>query len=441
MALTVEDSGSAANSSTYLKEIRRVVLSGYLGSSIEFYDFILYATASSLVFGPVFFRSLDPALALIASYATFAIGYLSRPLGGIVFGHFGDRIGRKKMLILSMTIMGLASFLVGLVPAVDTWGALMLIVLRAAQGIAVGGEWGGAALMSLEHAKSRNRGAAAAFANAGAPTGALLGTLALSLASLLPKQEFLTWGWRLPFLFSAVLLIVGLWVRSKVSESPLFKEVAVDQQRKAAAKQRVPLLRILRRPKAVLVAGLAVTASFVIQAMFSTFGVNYAAKHGVSEAVALNGFAISQFVAIFTILGAAWLSDRIGRRVVMLSGLVLMIILACPVFLMLGSGSTTLVVIAFLVACSLCQSLNFGPMAAFVSEQFGTTSRYTGASLGYQIGSLLGAGFTPVIVASLVAGAAGSITYVVVFLAAMCVLSLVAQAFTTETKSNDLSKA
>ncbi|PXY18727.1 MFS transporter [Prauserella flavalba] len=436
MTLTDEKHGAARR-----KDVRRVVVSSYLGSTIEFYDFILYATASSVVFGPVFFTNLSPGVALIASYATFAIGYLSRPLGGILFGHFGDRIGRKRMLILSMTIMGVASFLVGLVPAIPTWGALMLIVLRAAQGIAVGGEWGGAALMSLEHADGRNRGLAAAFANAGGPTGALLGTVALSLAALLPKEDFLSWGWRIPFLLSVVLLVIGLFVRARVSESPLFEQALAQREAQRTEKNRMPLVRILRRPKNLLLAGLVVTGGFVIQALFSTFGVNYAAAHGVSESMGLSAFAISQFLAIFAILGAAWLSDRIGRRPVMRFGLIGMIVLAYPAFLLIGSGNAVLVVTGFVLSLSLCQSLTFGPMAAFVSEQFGTGARYTGASLGYQIGSLLGAGFTPVIVASLAAAAGGSPGYVIGYLVAMCVVSLVTLAFVAETKDNDLGRA
>ncbi len=438
MTLTAEE--SATSDAARSKEARRVVLSGYLGSTIEFYDFILYATASSVVFGPVFFNDLSPTVALIASYATFATGYVSRPLGGILFGHFGDRVGRKKMLILSMVIMGMVSFLIGLVPAIPTWGAVMLIVLRAIQGIAIGGEWGGSALMALEHVKGRHRGFAASFANAGGPTGALLGTVALSLAASLPEEQFLSWGWRIPFLFSAVLLVVGLFVRKRVSESPLFEQAMRVQDEQKAEREPIPLLAILRRPKNLLLAGLAVTAGFVIQALFSTFGVNYAVSHGISESAGLQAFAISQFFAIFAMLGAASLSDRLGRRKVIFAGLIGMIVLTYPVFLLMGSGNTVLVIVGFLLALSLCQSLTFGPMAAFVSEQFGTRSRYTGASLGYQIGSLLGAGFTPVIVASLAAAAGGSVTYVMLFLVAMCLLSLAALHFVKETKDNDLSR-
>lgn len=422
------------------KDIRRVVFSSYLGSTVEFYDFILYATASALVFGPVFFANLSPGLALIASYATFAIGYLSRPLGGIVFGHFGDRVGRKKMLMLSMTIMGVASFLIGLVPAIPTWGAVMLILLRAVQGIAIGGEWGGAALMSLEHVKGRNRGFAAAFTNAGGPTGAVLGTVALSLAAKLPEDDFLSWGWRIPFLFSAVLLAVGLFVRARIAESPVFEEaLRAAEEKKSHTKEPIPLLTIVRAPRTLILAGLVCTAPFVIQALFSTFVISYAAENGVSRSAGLNAFAICQFVAIFGILGAARLSDTHGRKPVMMTGFVGMVVLAWPLFQLASSGNFLLVVLAFVIACSVLQSLTFGPMPAFLAEQFGTRARYTGASLGYQIGSLLGAGFTPVIVAALYAGS-GSIGSVIVYLVAGCALSAVVLAlFVKESKDVDLS--
>src|SRR5690625_617189 len=204
------------------KESRRVILSSYLGSSIEFYDFLLYASASALVFPTVFFNDLDPLAGTIASYGTFAAGYLARPLGGAIFGHFGDKLGRKKRLVLSMFIMGIASTLIGLVPCsatIGSWGAIILVGLRMCQGIAVGGEWGGAALMALEHSEKGRRGFAASFTNAGAPTGAALGTFVLgAFAAVLPQEDFMAWGWRIPFLMSFVLLIIGMIVRSRRSE-------------------------------------------------------------------------------------------------------------------------------------------------------------------------------------------------------------------------------
>ncbi|MCT2020862.1 MFS transporter [Kocuria marina] len=236
------------------REARRVILSSYLGFTIEYYDFLLYASASALVFPHVFFQDLDPVAGVIASYGTFAGGYLARPLGGAISGHVGDRLGRKKMLILSMFVMGIGSTLIGLIPSsasIGSWGAILLILLRVFQGIAVGGEWGGAALMALEHSSKGKRGFAASFTNAGAPTGAALGTTVLGLCAAMPTEQFLSWGRRIPFLASVLLLMVGIVVRSKVSESPIFKE-AVAREEAQGDKPKLPILEVLRRPKALI---------------------------------------------------------------------------------------------------------------------------------------------------------------------------------------------
>lgn len=426
---------------SHRSQLRRVILSSYLGSTIEMYDFILYATASSVVFGPVFFSGLSDLWGTVASYALFAIGYVARPIGGVVFGHFGDRAGRKNMLLLAMLVMGLASFGVGLVPAVPTWGALIMVVLRAVQGIAIGGEWGGAALMALEHSGTKSRGLAASFANAGGPAGAFLGTAALALVALLPHDAFLHWGWRIPFLASALLLAVGLYVRASVAESPLFKKVLAEAERREAEQQlaKVPLLEVLRRPGTLISVGIVGMGSFVVQALFSTLGITIAVKNGLSESHGLWAFAISQAVAAFTIPVFAAISDRVGRRPVMLVGLVGSAVLAVPLFEMLSSGSWPTVILAFLIACPVLQSLTFGPLAAFLTENFSTTSRYTGASLGYQIASLLGAGFTPLITSSIFASQHGNYGGVAIYLIAGVILSAVVVLFCRETRGRDLT--
>ena len=427
------------------KEVRRVVLSSYLGSTIEFYDFLLYATAAAIVFAPVFFSDLSPLAGTIASMGTFAAGYLARPFGGVVFGHFGDRNGRKSMLLISMTVRGVASFLIGLVPpasAIGSWAAIILVLLRVCQGIAVGGEWGGAALMSLEHVGGRGRGFAASFTNAGAPTGSLLGTLALALVALLPEDDFLSWGWRIPFLLSAVMLAVGLFVRARVSESPLFREAMAKQAEvdaTAVDRRTPPILSILRRPRNLLLVALGCMASFGIQTMFTTFAIGYASHSGVTRSQALLAFAVCQFVAIFTLLGFARLSDRVGRRPVMLFGLGAFVVLIVPILALLSSGNVALVTLGFVLGFGVCQSATYGPMAAYIAEQFGTAARYTGASLGYQGATLLGAGFTPVILASLQAAAGGGTGLVAAFMIGLAVLSAVFILLAKESKDRDLS--
>ena len=424
------------------KEARRVILSSYLGSTIEFYDFLLYATAAAVAFPKVFFAGTDPWVGVVAAYATFAAGYVARPLGGIIFGHFGDRLGRKGMLIVSMAVMGIASTLIGLIPGADLigpWGAVILVVLRVFQGIAVGGEWGGAALMALEHSDPKRRGFSASFVNAGAPTGAVLGTVVMGIFSALPQDAFLAWGWRVPFLLSFVLLLVGLFVRTKVSESPIFKAaVAAEEKGAAHHKPTVPLLDVLRRPKALVFIMLAGAAGFGLQVVLPTFSVTYAVSQGAAQQGVLYAFAGASAISIAFVLFGGRLSDRFGRRPVMVIGLLAFVAYLFPMFGLLGSGNVWLVFLAFTVALILHSTL-YGPLAAFVSEQFGTTSRYTGAALGYQLATLIGAGFTPGIVASLYKDSGQSIGAVVAFLAGMAAVSAVFILLTRESKDNDLT--
>ncbi|GAB3280400.1 MFS transporter [Sinomonas notoginsengisoli] len=433
---------STMSTAAQRKEARTVILSSYLGSTIEFYDFLLYATAAAVAFPQVFFAGADPWVGVVAAYATFAAGYVARPLGGVIFGHFGDRMGRKGMLIVSMTVMGLSSAAIGLIPGaslIGPWGAVILVLLRVLQGIAVGGEWGGAALMALEHSDPKRRGFAASFVNAGAPTGAVLGTLMMGLVSALPGPAFLAWGWRVPFLLSFALLAVGLFVRMRVAESPIFAAaIAAEESTAAGTKPKVPLLEVLRRPKALIFIMLAGAAGFGLQVVLPTFSVTYAVSKGAPQQGVLYAFAAASAISIVFVLFGGRLSDRFGRRPVMIAGLLLFVAYLFPMFALLGSGNVWLVFAAFTVALVFHSTL-YGPLAAFVSEQFGTTSRYTGAALGYQLATLIGAGFTPGIVASLYKDSGQSIGVVVGFLAAMAVLSAIFILLTRESKDNDLT--
>ncbi|MCC3272105.1 MHS family MFS transporter [Arthrobacter zhangbolii] len=438
------DAPAPSGQRTQRNEARRVILSSYLGSTIEFYDFLLYASAAALVFPHVFFTDLDPLAGAIASYGTFAAGYLARPLGGAIFGHFGDRLGRKKMLILSMLIMGIASTLIGLIPGADiigSWGAVILILLRVCQGIAVGGEWGGAALMALEHSAKGNRGFAASFTNAGAPTGAALGTFILGLFAAMPEDQFLAWGWRIPFLLSALLLGVGIFVRSKVSESPIFKEAVEREEANKAAnrtKPKLPILQVLRRPKALIFTMLAGASGFALQVFLATFAVSYAVENGAERQAVLYTFAIASILSVAFVVGMGRLSDRLGRRPVMLAGLALFIALIFPMFSWLATANSWLIFTTFMVGL-LCHAAIYGPLAAFISEQFGTSSRYTGASLGYQFATLLGAGFTPSILSSIYASSDRSTGPVVWYLAGMALVSAIFILLTRESKDYDLA--
>ena len=416
-------------------QLRRAVLSSYLGSVIEYYDFLLYATASAIVFNKIFFSNLDPLVGTVASFGTLATGYLARPLGGIVFGHFGDRIGRKKMLVLSMTLMGVGSTLIGLLPTyaqVGVWAPILLVLLRVVQGIAVGGEWGGAALMSAEHASSR-RGLWTSFTNAGAPTGVVLSTLVLALsASLTGEAQFLAWGWRIPFLLSIVLLAIGLFVRARVAETPVFAEAA------RAKPTRSPLMEVLRHHPRNLLLSIGVGfGAFVAQATITTFVISYAVQGGFPRATVLNALTVSSAVAVFGIVGFSALSDRLGRRPVVLAGAVGMAIWAFLLFPLIDSKSTALLVVAVVVGQGVVHTAWYGPLAALYTELFSTGSRYTGASLGYQMAGL-GAGIAPVAFASVMAAGGGTLT-VSIIMAVCCLVSVACILALRETSTTDLT--
>lgn len=408
------------------QHLRRVLFSSYLGSTIEFYDFLLYGLSASLVFGPLFFTNLSPLVATTASFGTLAAGYLARPLGGVLFGHFGDRLGRKSMLVITMTMMGLSSCLVGLLPTYDQIGTvapILLVVLRLIQGLAVGGEWGGAALMAIEHAHSRHRGFAGSVANMGGPSGAVLATIILTLFTLLPHDQFMTWGWRVPFLLSAVLVAVGLFIRLRITETPLFEAAKRDN---VNTDPRPPLLRVLReQPAEVLIAWGAGLGAFTVQSLMM-FALSYAMHAGHNRTTVLTLHGVGAFLTIFAIPAFAALSDRVGRRPVMLAGCLATVVLIYPVYLLLAQPSLWALLAAFLISQPLLLAAMYGPLAAFISEMFDTGSRYTGASLGYQL-SVMAAGFAPMISSALLIVRGGhDPSMVALFTAVVCLASATA---------------
>lgn len=383
-------------------QMRRILASSFIGSAIEFYDFILYATAASLVFNKVFFVGMTPSVALFASFATLAVGYLARPLGGIVFGHFGDKIGRKGVLITSMAMMGGASTLIGLLPPTAQVGMIApiaLIALRVIQGLAVGGEWGGAMLMALEHAPKERRGFAASFANMGGPAGAVLATLAVSAVTLMPEDQFLSWGWRIPFLISIALVGIGLIIRLKVSESPLF--LALEDK---AEERKTPFMEVITKyPRSVIRGTLVGMSSYTVQGLMTVWAISYVVEEaGMDRTAVLNVKAIGAALTVVGIWFAARYSDKLGRRPVMMAGIAAGAIMALPIMWMLQMGELWLFAIALFIANGIVQATIFGPFGAFTAELFPTRIRYTGASLVYQLSSTVGAGFTPMIVAGLV---------------------------------------
>ncbi|WDF42799.1 MFS transporter [Streptomyces sp. T12] len=402
---------SARQPSPDTRQLRRVALSGLLGTAVEFYDFLVYGTVAALVFGDLFFPRADPAVGTIAAFGTFAAGYLARPLGGIVFGHFGDRIGRKSMMLLTMVLMGCGSFLIGLLPtydAIGVWAPVLLVTLRVVQGLAIGGEWGGATLMVVEHAErtqGARRGLWSSFTQLGAPLGSVLSAGVVTLVSALPDDEFRAWGWRVPFLLSIVLLAVGLFVRLKVAESPLFAQAKHEPK-----PDRPPVVEVLRRPKPVLLAACVGIGAFTAQSLLTGFMISYAVDHGYTRPQVLTAVTIASCVALVVLPAASALSDRVGRRPVVLAGAVASAALAFPVLALVDSGSPGLLILALALGHGVAQSTMYGPLGALLSEMFGTRVRYTGASLGYQAATLLGAGFSPLIASSLLASSGGSST-------------------------------
>jgi MFS family permease len=438
-APTAPQKGAVTTDGTSLntKDMRRILASSFVGSAIEYYDFVLYATAASLVFNKVFFANLGPGFDLFASFVTLAVGYIARPLGGLIFGHFGDRLGRKKMLVLSMLIMGLGTTAIGLLPPTAQIGMaapLVLVILRLVQGVAVGGEWGGAALMAIEHAPKKHRGFAAAFANAGGPAGAILGTLALSLFAAVSGNDFLVWGWRVPFLFSALLIVIGLVIRLKVSETPAFQRLEA-----AGEKRRVPLLDVLKNnPRAVVLGLLATTSFYVCQSMTTVWGVSVAVESGADKNGVLNIKALAALLTLVMCFYSARLSDRIGRRRVLMGASLAGAVLVYPILMLMSNGELWGFALAIILGNGLVQGFLYGPIAAYVAEQFPTRNRYTGASLAYQGASMIGAGFTPMIVAGLSLAAGGGIWLIAVFWIAAMLASAVAVKATPEGTRRDL---
>ena len=423
---------------------RRVAVATMIGTATEWYDYFLYGTASALVFSKLFFPNFSPVAGTLASFATFAITFLVRPLGAAVFGHFGDRLGRKRMLVVSILVMGIGTIAIGLLPtyaAIGLWAPVLLVVLRVLQGFAVGGEYGGATVMALEYAPEGKRGLYASFPQVGNPVGLMLGTLMLYLFALLPEPTFLSWGWRVPFLLSAVLVVVGLYIRLNIAETPAFERARAAREAAPAAERGAPLATLARRYRKVMVlvifAPAALNVAFYI---FSTWSISYLTKDlGVSTATALMAVMVAAALdAIVQPLFGA-LSDRIGRRPVYIAGSVWFGLVAFPFFWMLESGSTALIVVAMILGITLGHGATYSVQASFMSELFGTGERYSGLSIGYHVGAALMSGPGPFVAAGLLAltGSTWAISLIMVLAA---VISVIAIAAASETYRSDLDE-
>ena len=419
--------------------VNRVVLASFIGTAIEWYDFFLYGTAAALVFNRLFFPTIDPLAGTMAAFATYAVGFFARPLGGIIFGHFGDALGRKSMLVTTLMIMGVATFLIGVLPTYEqagVWAPVLLVMLRFIQGLGVGGEWGGAVLMAVEHGTAKRRGLRASWVQAGVPAGLLLATLVFNAFSSLPEKEFLAWGWRVPFLLGLLLLGIGLFIRLAVVESPVF--LAMKTARPAVA-ARPPILEVLTKYRRNVL--LAMGARFAENAffyIFTVFVLTYATKQlDLPKATILHGVLLGSVVQFVCIPCFGALSDHVGRRPVYLGGAVFLALFAFPFFWLVDQKSTAAVWLAIVVGL-IGHSAMYGPQAAFFSELFGTQVRYSGASLGYQLASPLAGGLAPLIATALLQWSGGRPWPIALYLVVMALITIVSVWLAKETHRSEL---
>jgi metabolite-proton symporter len=417
--------------------IRRVVIASFIGTTIEWYDFFLYGTAAALVFNKLFFPNFDALAGTMAAFATYAVGFFARPLGGIVFGHYGDKIGRKSMLVTTLMLMGVATVLIGLLPTYEQIGVaapILLVTLRFVQGFGVGGEWGGAVLMAVEHGHESKRGFHASWVQAGVPVGLLLANGVFHLASSMDEKAFLAWGWRIPFLLGILLLGVGMFIRLKIMESPIFTEAKA-----ADPGPKVPILAVLRdHPRNVV---LAMGARFAENAFFYIFTVlvlSYGSQQlGMAKGSLLNAVLLGSAVQLIAIPYFGALSDKLGRRPVYLGGALFLTAFAFPFFWMLETRQTGLVMAAVVIGL-IGHAAMYGPQAAFFSELFGTRVRYSGASLGYQLASPLAGGLAPLIATALLEHSGGKPWPVATYLIVMAAITLVSVWLVEETSKKRL---
>jgi MFS transporter, MHS family, shikimate and dehydroshikimate transport protein len=414
-----------------------VVFAGSIGTIIEWYDFLIYGTAAALVFNTLFFPTIDPLAGTLASLATYSVGFVARPIGGAIFGHFGDRIGRKVMLMITMAIMALGTFAVGCLPTyqqIGVWAPILLVTLRFVQGIGLGGEWGGASLMVIEHAPEGRRGLFGSLVQIGFPLGLVTSSGIFALVTRMPDADFKSWGWRIPFLLSILLLGVGWFVRARVPETPVFEEI--KRRGEIAANPFVEA--VLKNPRSFLVAvGLKISeVSWVY--ILTIFIVVYATGQlGLPRTLLLNAIFIAALVEVVTIPLFGWLSDHIGRRVFYFLGTLFTAAFAFPLFWLLGTKDPLVVVVTVIVALSLGHGTMFGLQSAYFPELFGTRVRYSGASFGFQAAAALGGGFSPIIATAL-AGTMGGTVGVSVMLILLAAITFAATLCARETSGESL---
>jgi MFS family permease len=431
----------SATNETAAKSIdARIVLSASIGSALEWYDFFLYGTAAALVFGDLFFPKSDPTVGTLLAFLTFGVGFILRPIGGIVFGIMGDRYGRKPVLVTTLLMIGCGTTLIGVLPTYATagyWAPLMLVALRAVQGLGAGAEYGGAVVYLVESAPPGRRGFWGGFAPLGVAAGNLLAAAAFALVTLLPHDQLMAWGWRLPFLASFLLILVGLYVRMRIEETKVFEEAVA----KAGRVERNPAWNALRyHPRNFFVLLGARMAENGLGYFFPVFGLSYATKTlNIPRADALSALMLSFVIELFTIIGFSALSDRVGRRPVYLFGAVAGIVFAFPFFWLLGTKEWIWIAVAFIGANAIVNAAMFGPQAAYFAELFPPQRRFAGFAFARELGSLLAGGPAPFLATALVFWASGAFWPVACYAALLAAITAVAIICGPETYEHDIT--
>lgn len=418
--------------------LTKVLIASIIGSIVEWYDFLVYGTASALVFNKLFFPAFDPAMSILAAFGAYAVGFVARPMGAAVFGHFGDRVGRKAMLTLTLTIMGAGTFLIGCLPTYQQIGVaapILLVALRFIQGLGIGGEWGGSILMAVEHAPKGRRGLFGSLVQLGYPLGVIISIGAFALLAPLSQEQFLSWGWRVPFLVSIVLVGVGMFVRLRIAETPAFMNVV-----HRADVVKVPFLEILKNHRRSFFIAIGMKLSEIAWVSVATvFSITYVTVHlGLPKSIILNGIMLAALAELITIPMFGWLSDRFGRRALFIVGCLFSILFAFPMFTLLDTRDPTIIALTIGFAVSFGQGIMFGPEAAWMSELFPARLRYSGASLGFQIGGALSGGFVPLGAAMLLTWAGGKTWPISWMLIILAVMTLAAALAAPETAKRDV---